>query len=62
MTTLKDIIDGPSKHVVDQAAFAIFSQMAAQEPHGNAWDQARTAHRLADAFFEIRKERLNGNG
>lgn len=62
MTTLKDIINAPSKHDVDQAAFAIFSQMAAQEPHANPWDQARTAYRLAEAFFEIRKERMTDNG
>jgi hypothetical protein len=62
MTTLKDIINAPSKHDVDQAAFAIFSHISSQEPHGNAWDQARTAYRLAEAFFEIRKERMNENG
>lgn len=56
MTTLKDILEAPSKHDVDQAAFNIYVHLVAQEPNGNAWTHARNAYSLADAFFDIRKE------
>lgn len=47
---------------LEQAAFSIFSQMAAQEPHGNAWEQAHTAFRLATAFSEVRRQLAKERG
>lgn len=57
MPSLEEMLSAPTKADIEAAAFNIFARMASQEPHGNAYDQARTAFFLADAFFEIRKER-----